>query len=307
MRHLATGQVEITSQNHNFAVDVDGGSTPPTMTHVNLNDGVVEGFRCRDGARVQRAVPPRGRARARTTPRYLFDEFTDLMDGRHARCRKRTDLETILIIGSGPIVIGQACEFDYSGTQACRVLRDEGYRVVLANSNPATIMTDPEFADAHLRRAARRPSAHAASSSASGPTRCSRRSVARPRSTSRWRSPSAGVLDAFGVELIGASVEAIDTAEDRERFKAAMIEIGLRGAARRGSPTRSTRRCASVERSASRSSSGPPFILGGRGTGIAVDADEFARDRRARARREPDRRRSSSSSRSRGGRSSSSR
>ena len=64
------------------------------------------------------------------------------------RCRKRTDLESILLIGSGPIVIGQACEFDYSGTQACRVLREEGYRVILANSNPATIMTDPEFADA---------------------------------------------------------------------------------------------------------------------------------------------------------------
>ena len=68
---------------------------------------------------------------------------------------KRTDISSILIIGSGPIVIGQACEFDYSGTQACRVLRDEGYRVMLANSNPATIMTDPDFADRHLRRAAR--------------------------------------------------------------------------------------------------------------------------------------------------------
>ena len=69
---------------------------------------------------------------------------------------RRDDLESILLIGSGPIVIGQACEFDYSGTQACRVLREEGYRVILANSNPATIMTDPDFADAHLRRAARR-------------------------------------------------------------------------------------------------------------------------------------------------------
>ena len=75
---------------------------------------------------------------------------------------RRDDLESILIIGSGPIVIGQACEFDYSGTQACRVLREEGYRVVLANSNPATIMTDPDFADAHLHRAARRRGARRA-------------------------------------------------------------------------------------------------------------------------------------------------
>ena len=80
--------------------------------------------------------------------RYLFQEFTDLMRDPTDRCPRRDDLETILLIGSGPIVIGQACEFDYSGTQACRVLREEGYRVVLVNSNPATIMTDPEFADA---------------------------------------------------------------------------------------------------------------------------------------------------------------
>ena len=93
---------------------------------------------------------------------------------------KRTDLESILLIGSGPIVIGQACEFDYSGTQACRVLRQEGYRVVLANSNPATIMTDPDFADRHLRRAARRPRCSSASSSGSGPTRCCPPSAARP-------------------------------------------------------------------------------------------------------------------------------
>src|SRR5439155_14153484 len=96
-------------------------------------------------AGVRRAAPPRGRTGPPRRPLPLRrvhqpDDGTSLMP-------KRTDLETILIIGSGPIVIGQACEFDYSGTQACRVLRDEGYRVVLANSNPATIMTDPDFAD----------------------------------------------------------------------------------------------------------------------------------------------------------------
>ena len=101
---------------------------------------------------------------------------------------RRDDLETILLIGSGPIVIGQACEFDYSGTQACRVLREEGFRVVLVNSNPATIMTDPEFADATYVEPLDVAVARRASSSASVPTRCSRRSAARPRSTSRSSS-----------------------------------------------------------------------------------------------------------------------
>ena len=97
---------------------------------------------------------------------------------------KRTDIESVLIIGAGPIVIGQACEFDYSGAQACKALREEGYKVILVNSNPATIMTDPEMADVTYiepitGRCSRR------SSSASGPTRCCRRWAARPRSTAR--------------------------------------------------------------------------------------------------------------------------
>ena len=100
---------------------------------------------------------------------------------------RRDDLETILLIGSGPIVIGQACEFDYSGTQACRVLREEGYRVVLVNSNPATIMTDPEFADATYVEPLDVADARAHHRARSGPTRCSRRSAARPGSTSRSR------------------------------------------------------------------------------------------------------------------------
>ena len=151
------------------------------ITHVNLNDGVVRGAaRCRASrsSRVQHhpeagpgphdaALPVRGVHHA---------------DGREPlTCRRRTDIESILIIGSGPIVIGQACEFDYSGTQACRVLRDEGYRVILVNSNPATIMTDPEFADATYVEPLDVDEPRAASSSASGPTRCCRRSAARPR------------------------------------------------------------------------------------------------------------------------------
>ncbi len=139
---------------------------------------------------------------------------------------KRTDIESILVIGSGPIVIGQACEFDYSGTQACRVLRAEGYRVILVNSNPATIMTDPELADATyiepldldtLTRVIEKERPDALLPTLGGQTALNLAIAAA----------EAGVLDRFGVELIGAGVEAIHTAEDRRRFKAAMIEIGL--------------------------------------------------------------------------------
>src|SRR5439155_12266567 len=139
---------------------------------------------------------------------------------------RRDDLETILLIGSGPIVIGQACEFDYSGTQACRVLREEGYRVVLVNSNPATIMTDPEFADATyvepldvatLARIIAKERPDALLPTLGGQTGLNLAIALH----------QAGVLEEYGVEMIGASVDAIETAEDRQRFKDAMVEIGL--------------------------------------------------------------------------------
>src|SRR5258706_260894 len=137
---------------------------------------------------------------------------------------KRTDISSILIIGSGPIVIGQACEFDYSGTQACRVLRDEGYRVVLANSNPATIMTDPDFADRTyvepldplvLAKIIERERPDALLPTLGGQTGLNLAMALHDR----------GVLAAYGVELIGATAEAIATAEDRDRFKQAMIDV----------------------------------------------------------------------------------
>jgi len=186
---------------------------------------------------------------------------------------KRTDLETILIIGSGPIVIGQACEFDYSGTQACRVLRAEGYRVVLVNSNPATIMTDPEFADAtyvepldveSLRTIIEKERPDALLPTLGGQTALNL----------AMELNAAGVLEEFGVEMIGASILAIETAENRTNFKAAMQEIGLavpasgfaysvpealEVAAEVGYPI--------IVR--------PSFILGGGGTGFAADADEM--------------------------------
>src|ERR671913_1389346 len=135
---------------------------------------------------------------------------------------RRDDIHSILVIGSGPIVIGQACEFDYSGTQACRVLREEGYRVILANSNPATIMTDPDFADrtyiepldvdvltAIIER--ERPDALLPTLGGQTALNLAMELVER------------GVLDRYGVELIGANAEAIATAEDREQFKHAMV------------------------------------------------------------------------------------
>ena len=139
---------------------------------------------------------------------------------------KRTDIHKILLIGSGPIVIGQACEFDYSGTQACRVLREEGYEVILANSNPATIMTDPDFADATYIEPLtvqvlkeiiikERPDALL-------PTLGGQTALNLAMDLER-----EGILNEYKVELIGADAEAISTAEDRAKFKEAMIEIGL--------------------------------------------------------------------------------
>jgi len=186
---------------------------------------------------------------------------------------RRNDIGSILLIGSGPIVIGQACEFDYSGTQACRALREEGYRVVLANSNPATIMTDPDFADATYVEPLRLDVVEAI--------------IARERPDAllptlggqtalnlAMELAEAGVLDRYGVELIGADAEAIATAEDRERFKVAMQEIGLvvplSGIAHTMAEARTV-----VADIGLPVVIRPAYILGGRGTGIAANPEEF--------------------------------
>jgi carbamoyl-phosphate synthase large subunit len=139
---------------------------------------------------------------------------------------KRTDIESILILGSGPIVIGQASEFDYSGAQACKVLRREGYRVILVNSNPATIMTDPGFADATyiepltaemVEKVIAKERPDAVLPTLGGQTGLNVAVELAQR----------GALDKYGVELIGAGLESIGLAEDRRQFAAAMAEIGL--------------------------------------------------------------------------------
>ena len=187
---------------------------------------------------------------------------------------RRDDLETIMVIGSGPIVIGQACEFDYSGTQACRVLREDGYRVVLANSNPATIMTDPDFADATyieplnievLTRIIEAERPDALLPTLGGQTALNL----------SIELAEAGVLDRFGVELIGADAEAIATAEDRQRFKDAMIEIGME-VPRSGVAHSMTEADLIVEDIGLPVVIRPAYILGGKGTGIAHTMDEFA-------------------------------
>jgi carbamoyl-phosphate synthase large subunit len=188
---------------------------------------------------------------------------------------KRTDLETILIIGSGPIVIGQACEFDYSGTQACRVLRAEGYRVVLVNSNPATIMTDPEFADAtyvepldveSLRTIIEKERPDALLPTLGGQTALNL----------AMELHGAGVLEEFRVELIGASIDAIETAENRTSFKAAMLEIGL-AVPGSGFAYSVPEALEVAEQVGYPIIVRPSFILGGGGTGFASDPEEMAR------------------------------
>jgi carbamoyl-phosphate synthase large subunit len=187
---------------------------------------------------------------------------------------KRTDLSSILIIGSGPIVIGQACEFDYSGTQACRVLKDEGYRVILANSNPATIMTDPDFAHRTyiepltwevVARIIEREKPDAVLPTLGGQTGLNTAMALFER----------GLVGVSGTpELIGANAEAIATAEDRDKFKQAMLEIGLSvpasGIAHNMEEARdvvATIGLPAIIR--------PAYILGGRGTGIASTPEQF--------------------------------
>ncbi len=186
---------------------------------------------------------------------------------------KRTDIKSILIIGAGPIVIGQACEFDYSGAQACKALREEGYRVILVNSNPATIMTDPEMADATYIEPVtwqivekiidiERPDALLPTMGGQTALNCA------------LDLAKHGVLEKYNVELIGASKEAIDKAEDREKFKQAMTKIGLGSA--RSAVAHSMEEALQVQASIGYPAIiRPSFTMGGSGGGIAYNREEF--------------------------------
>ncbi len=186
---------------------------------------------------------------------------------------KRTDIKSILIIGAGPIVIGQACEFDYSGAQACKALREEGYRVILVNSNPATIMTDPEMADATYIEpiswrvvekiiAKEKPDALLPTMGGQTALNCA------------LDLDKHGVLKKYNVELIGASKEAIDKAEDRQKFKEAMTKIGLGSA--RSAIAHSMEEALQVQANIGFPAIiRPSFTMGGSGGGIAYNREEF--------------------------------
>ena len=188
---------------------------------------------------------------------------------------KRTDISSILVIGAGPIIIGQACEFDYSGTQAIKALKEEGYRVVLVNSNPATIMTDPEMADATYIEpitpdivakiiAKERPDALLPTMGGQTALNCA------------LALDADGTLEKYGVEMIGAKADAIDKAENRQRFRDAMDKIGLESA-RSGVANTLEEAREIVERTGLPSIIRPSFTMGGTGGGIAYNTAEFER------------------------------
>ena len=188
---------------------------------------------------------------------------------------KRSDISSILVIGAGPIIIGQACEFDYSGTQAIKALKEEGYRVILVNSNPATIMTDPEMADATYIEPItpeivakiiekERPDAVLPTMGGQTALNCA------------LDLANQGVLDKFGVQMIGANADAIDKAENRQRFREAMDKIGLESA-RSGVANTVDEAYAVLERTGLPSIIRPSFTLGGTGGGIAYNKAEFER------------------------------
>ena len=183
---------------------------------------------------------------------------------------KRTDIKKILIIGSGPIIIGQACEFDYSGTQSCKALKEEGYQVVLINSNPATIMTDPEFTYIEpitpeiVEMIIEKERPDAILPTMGGQT-------ALNVASALFRS---GVLDKYGVELIGAKYESIDKAEDREKFKEAMIKIGL-SMPRSGVAKTVDEALKIAEDIGFPLIIRPSFTMGGTGGGVAYNIEEY--------------------------------
>ena len=185
---------------------------------------------------------------------------------------KRTDIHSILIIGAGPIIIGQACEFDYSGAQACKALREEGFRVILVNSNPATIMTDPEMADVTYIEPINwkvvekiiekeRPDALLPTMGGQTALNCA------------LDLAHHGVLEKYGVEMIGASEAAIDKAEDRQKFKEAMTKIGLGSA--RSAIAHSMEEAQQVQAALGFPAIiRPSFTMGGSGGGIAYNQEE---------------------------------
>ncbi len=186
---------------------------------------------------------------------------------------KRTDISSILVIGAGPIVIGQACEFDYSGTQAIKALKEEGYRIVLVNSNPATIMTDPELADATYVEPIT-PAVVAKVIEKERPDAVLPTMGGQTALNTALALFHDGTLEKFGVQMIGADAEAIDKAEDRQKFKVAMDKIGLESA-RSAIAHTVEEALAGLEITGLPAIIRPSFTMGGSGGGIVYNRSEF--------------------------------
>ena len=202
-----------------------------------------------------------------------------------ARMPKRTDIRSIMIIGAGPIVIGQACEFDYSGAQACKALREEGYRVVLVNSNPATIMTDPEMADATYIEPIT-PEIVAKIIEKERPDALLPTMGGQTGLNTALALDDMGVLAKFGVELIGAKRAAIEKAEDRKLFREAMERIGLENPKATVANTLEEA-LAAIEHVGLPAIIRPAFTLGGTGGGVAYNREDYERICQDRPRRLP--------------------
>ena len=228
IQEVATGKVSITSENHGFAVDIESIKEHPVrVTHINLNDKTIEGIEHTELPIFSVQYHPEASPGPHDS--YgLFEKFKNMMNAKQREeiMPKRTDIKSVMLIGSGPIVIGQACEFDYSGSQACKAIREEGYRVILVNSNPATIMTDPDMADRVyvepltpevLEEIIKVERPDTLLPTLGGQTGLNLATILSER----------GILEKYNVELIGADYKAIKKAEDREEFKAAMEKIGL--------------------------------------------------------------------------------
>ena len=255
---------------------------PAVVSHVNLNDGVVEGLRLLERPVFSVQYHPEAAPGPHDAADH-FDHFCALLELDEAgwatgAMPRREDLKSVLVIGSGPIVIGQGCEFDYSGTQACRVLKAEGIRVSLVNSNPATIMTDPEFADATYVEpittetlekviAIQRPDAVL-------PTLGGQTAL-----NAAVALHDQGVLHKYNVELIGANIDAIRAGEDRERFKE--IVTGLGAEVPRSTICRDLDECLAATEAPGELGYPvvirPSFTLGGLGSGIANDEQDLRR------------------------------
>ena len=278
-----TGKVEITAHNHGFAVDaspdrptshaVRRGPGQPRVPQRRRGRGprAARRGRCTEG--VQRPVPPRGRRR--TARRGVPLRPVHPAHGRQRLMPKREDITSVMVIGSGPIVIGQAAEFDYSGTQACRVLKQEGLRVILVNSNPATIMTDPEFADAtyiepitpeYVEKVIAQERPDALLATLGGQTALN----------AAMKLAENGVLEKYGVELIGASIEAINRGENRQSFKRIVEELG--GEVAKSVICHTLEDClAAADELGYPMVVRPSFTMGGSGSGMAYDEEDLRR------------------------------